>query len=180
MTAALDQRGRVRVAVTGLGVKTPAGNDLETFWQTLAEARSRAATLTNVDASEWQVRFGCEVRDFDPTAYVSNKEARRLDRVTQLGLAASVDALAHAGDLHADPARCAVVIGTGIGGLQTLEDQVSVYLTKGPMRVSPFFVPMMRTRPRARSRCSSAGPVRTCASRRRARRAATQWAKRPG
>ena len=91
------------------------------------------------------MQFGCEVHDFDPTAYLGPKEARRLDRVTQLGFAAAADALADAGDLGADPARCAVIIGTGIGGLITLEEQVSVYLEKGAGRVSPFLVPMMMT-----------------------------------
>jgi 3-oxoacyl-[acyl-carrier-protein] synthase II len=143
MSTTLDHRGRTRVAVTGIGVKTPAGTDTETFWRSLADGRSAAATLTRIDPSDLPVQFGCEVRDFDPTAYLNPKEARRVDRVTQLGLAAAADALSDAGELHADPARCAVVIGTGVGGLITLEDQVSVYLQKGPMRVSPFFVPMM-------------------------------------
>jgi 3-oxoacyl-[acyl-carrier-protein] synthase II len=145
MTAFQDHRGRPRVAVTGIGVKTPAGNDAGTFWQTLVAGRSAAAPLGIIDASALPVRFGCEVAGFDPTEYVGPKEARRLDRVTQLGLAAAVDALSDAGEVHADPARCAVVVGTGVGGLQTMEDQVSTYLQKGPARVSPFFVPMMMT-----------------------------------
>ena len=145
MTALQDHRGRPRVAITGIGVKTPAGNDTDTFWQTIVSGRSAAAPLTIIDASELPVKFGCEVHDFDPTAYLAPKEARRLDRVTQLGFAAAADALADAGDVNTDPARCAVVVGTGVGGLQTLEDQVSVYLQKGPTRVSPFFVPMMMT-----------------------------------
>lgn len=143
MANALDHRGRPRVAVTGLGVKTPAGNDLDAFWNTLVSGRSTAATIERFDPSALSVRFGCEVRDFDVTEYVSAKDARRLDRVTQLGFASAADALADAGDLTADPARVAVVIGTGIGGIMTLEDQVFVYLEKGPQRVSPFFVPMM-------------------------------------
>src|SRR5690349_16159517 len=138
-----DHRGRMRVAVTGVGVKTPAGNDIDTFWSTLVAARSMAAPISRYDASALPVRFGCEVRDFDPTAYLAAKEARRVDRVTQLGFAAASDALADAGDVGADPARSAVIIGTGIGGLITLEEQVSIYIEKGPGRVSPFFVPMM-------------------------------------
>jgi 3-oxoacyl-[acyl-carrier-protein] synthase II len=138
-----DARGRMRVAVTGLGVKTPAGLDLDAFWTTLSAGRSTAATLTRFDPSPLPVRFGCEVPGFEPTAYLGPKEARRVDRVTQLGLAAAVDALADAGDVGADPARSAVIIGTGIGGLITLEEQVTVYREKGPARVSPFFVPMM-------------------------------------
>ncbi len=134
---------RVRVAVTGMGVKTPAGNDLDTFWATLAAGRSCAATIERFDPSPLPVRFGCEVRDFDATTYLGAKEARRVDRVTQLGFAAAADALADAGDVNADPARSAVIIGTGIGGLITLEDQIEVYQTKGAARVSPFLVPMM-------------------------------------
>jgi 3-oxoacyl-[acyl-carrier-protein] synthase II len=145
MTALQDHRGRPRVAITGIGVKTPAGNDADTFWQTLVAGRSAAAPLTIIDASALPVRFGCEVAGFDPTAYVGPKEARRLDRVTQLGLAAAIDAIGDAGEVNADPARCAVVVGTGVGGLQTMEDQVSTYLQKGAARVSPFFVPMMMT-----------------------------------
>jgi 3-oxoacyl-[acyl-carrier-protein] synthase II len=139
----LDHRGRPRVAVTGLGVKTPAGNDLDSFWSQLSSGRSVAATLTRFDPSDLPVRFGCEVHDFDGAQYLGPKEARRVDRVTQLGFAAAADALADANEPNADPARCAVVVGTGVGGLQTLEDQVTLFLDKGPNRVSPFFIPMM-------------------------------------
>jgi 3-oxoacyl-[acyl-carrier-protein] synthase II len=134
---------RHRVAVTGMGVKTPAGNDLETFWATLLSGQSAAAVITRFDPSPLPVRFGCEVRNFDPAEYLGAKEARRVDRVTQLGFAAAADALRDAGDVGADPARSAVIIGTGVGGLQSLEDQVAVYIEKGAARVSPFLVPMM-------------------------------------
>jgi 3-oxoacyl-[acyl-carrier-protein] synthase II len=140
-----DARGRVRVAVTGLGVKTPAGTDLDTFWTRLLSGRSTAATIQRFDPSPLPVRIGCEVLDFDPTAYLAAKEARRVDRVTQLGFAAAADALADAGDPGADPARCAVILGTGIGGLITLEEQITIYGDKGAGRVSPFLVPMMMT-----------------------------------
>src|SRR5215475_10325894 len=121
MANALDHRGRPRVAVTGLGVKTPAGLNLDSFWNTLISGRSTAATIERFDPVALSVRFGCEVRDFDVTDYVGVKDARRLDRVTQLGFASAADALADAGDLNADPARVAVVVGTGIGGIMTLE-----------------------------------------------------------
>jgi 3-oxoacyl-[acyl-carrier-protein] synthase II len=134
---------RHRVAVTGMGVKTPAGNDLETFWATLLSGQSAAAEITRFDPSPLPVRFGCEVRNFDAAEYLGAKEARRVDRVTQLGFAAAADALRDAGDVGADPARSAVIIGTGVGGLQSLEDQVAVYIEKGAARVSPFLVPMM-------------------------------------
>jgi 3-oxoacyl-[acyl-carrier-protein] synthase II len=144
-TDATDARGRPRVAVTGLGVKTPAGTGLDAFWSRLLSGRSTAATIQRYDPSPLPVRIGCEVLDFDPTAYLGAKEARRLDRVTQLGVAAAADALADAGDPGADPARCAVILGTGIGGLITLEEQITIYGEKGAGRVSPFLVPMMMT-----------------------------------
>ncbi len=138
----LDHRGRPRVAITGLGVKSPAGNDVETFWQTVLSARSQAAAITRFDASELPVNFACEVTDYDPTTYVAPKEVRRLDRVSQFAIGAAVDALADAGDVGADPARCGVVAGSGIGGIITFEEQAVAYATKGYRGVSPFLVPM--------------------------------------
>ena len=142
MTAG-DHRGRHRVAVTGLGVKTPAGNDVATFWSTLLEGRCTAAPISRFDASSLPVAFACEVHGFDPADYFGHKEARRADRVTQLGFAAATDALEDAGELGADPGRCGVVVGTGIGGLWTQEEEERVLFEKGPTRVSPFLVPMM-------------------------------------
>ncbi len=139
----LDPRGRHRVAITGIGVKTPAGTDVAAFWSRLSSGVSAGAVLRRYDPSGLSVRIGCEVPDFDTSAYVSTKEARRIDRATLLGFAAATDALADTGELGADPARCAVVAGVGIGGLITLEEQVEVRLTKGPRGVSPLLVPMM-------------------------------------
>lgn len=140
---ALDHRQRPRVAVTGVGVKTPAGCDLDSFWETLLAGRSAAANITGFDASDMPVRFACEVRDFDPVPYLGPKEVRRVDRVAQLGFASAIDALRDAGEPGVDPARCAVVSGTGIGGLITMEAQIKVLLDRGPTRVTPFLVPMM-------------------------------------
>ncbi len=123
---ALDHRGRMRVAVTGLGVKTAAGTDVDTFWSTLVAGRSAAAPITRYDPSDLPVRFGCEVNDFDPTTYLGAKDARRVDRVTQLGFGAAVDALADAGEHRCDPARSAVIVGTGVGGLITLEERFDI------------------------------------------------------
>ncbi|MFZ4516263.1 MAG: beta-ketoacyl synthase N-terminal-like domain-containing protein, partial [Acidimicrobiia bacterium] len=117
--AYLDHRGRPRVVITGIGVKTPAGNDIETFWSRIQAGKSTAAPFEFFDGSDLSVTFGCEVREFDPVAYFGPKESRRVDRFTQLGFAAAVDALADAGDPGADPARCAVVTGTGVGGIWT-------------------------------------------------------------
>ncbi len=143
MSNALDHRGRPRVAVTGVGLHTPAGVGLAANWDALLAGRSAAAPISAFDSSPLPVHFACEVRDFDPVPYLGPKESRRIDRGAQLGFAAAMDALADGGDPGADPARCAVVAGTGIGGLVTLETQIELYQQKGPDRVSPFFVPMM-------------------------------------
>jgi 3-oxoacyl-[acyl-carrier-protein] synthase II len=158
--AQTDHRGRPRVAVTGIGVKTPAGQTVDEFWDTLVAARSAAAPITLYDASRHSVRFACEVRGFDAVPYVGPKEVRRTDRAALLAVAAATDALGDAtglsmeqtgellpapspDDLGADPVRCAVVAGSGIGGIRTLEDQVIGYAERGPSRVGPFLVPMM-------------------------------------
>jgi 3-oxoacyl-[acyl-carrier-protein] synthase II len=139
----LDQRGRPRVVVTGLGVKTPAGNDVASFWEQLCAGRASARRIESFDPADLSITFAGEVRDFDPVEYFGPKEARRQDRVTQLGFGAAADALGDAGELGADPSRCAVIIATGVGGLHTLEENERLYFEKGPSRVSPFFVPMM-------------------------------------
>jgi len=139
----LDQRGRPRVVVTGVGVKTPAGNDVASFWDQLRAGRASARTIESFDPAGLSITFAGEVRDFDAVEYFGPKEARRQDRVTQLGFGAAADALGDAGELGADPSRCAVIIATGVGGLHTLEENQRLYFDKGPSRVSPFFVPMM-------------------------------------
>jgi 3-oxoacyl-[acyl-carrier-protein] synthase II len=126
-----------------MGVKSPAGDDLDSFWAGLLAAKGTAAPITGFDASNHPVAFACEDTGFDVSPYLDVKEARRTDRAAQLGIGAALDAVAAAGDLQADPARCGVVVGTGVGGLRTLEDQVAVFVEKGPTRVSPFLVPMM-------------------------------------
>ena len=139
----IDQRGRPRVVVTGVGVKTPAGNDVASFWEQLCAGRASARRIESFDPADLSITFAGEVRDFDAAQYFGPKEARRQDRVTQLGFGAAADALGDAGELGADPSRCAVIIATGVGGLHTLEENERIYFEKGPSRVSPFFVPMM-------------------------------------
>lgn len=143
---ATDHRGRPRVVVTGMGVKAPAGQTVDDLWTGLLAARSTAAPITLFDASRHSVGFACEVAGFDPLAYVGPKEVRRTDRTALLGIAASDDALAQAtaaAPFGVDPVRCAVVAGSGIGGIRTLEDQVIGYAGNGPSKVGPFLVPMM-------------------------------------
>ncbi|MPY92339.1 MAG: beta-ketoacyl-ACP synthase II [Acidimicrobiia bacterium] len=120
---------RRRVAITGLGVVAPCGIGVDAYWQGL---------LSTVVEGERRVP------DFDPVPYFDNpKEARRTDRFAQFALAAAAMALEHAGELEANPARTGVLLGTGVGGLLTLEEQILVYYNKDPRRVSPFLVPMM-------------------------------------
>jgi 3-oxoacyl-[acyl-carrier-protein] synthase II len=146
MTAPTDHRGRPRVVVTGMGVKAPTGLTAEDLWDGLLAAASKAAPVTLFDASRHSVGFACEVPGFDPVPYVGPKEPRRTDRASLLGVAAAADAIAHAtadAALGADPLRCGVVAGSGVGGIRTLEDQVITYAEKGPTKVGPFLVPMM-------------------------------------
>ncbi len=142
--ADVDHRGRPRVAVTGIGIKAPGGLDLGTFWSSLLAGRGLAGPITRFDASAISARIGCEVQGFDPVVHAGPKESRRMDRATQLGFAAAMDAAASAGLPESlDPSRAAVIAGTGVGGLMTMEEQILVLHEKGPDRVSPFLVPMM-------------------------------------
>ena len=133
-----------RVVVTGLGLVTPLGNTVEDTWTGLLAGRSGAAPITKFDPSSLQVRFACEVKGFDPLAYMDRKESRRYDLFAQFALAAAQQAIEAAGltGCFPVPDRTGVLIGSGIGGMATFEEQCGLYLTKGPDRVSPFFVPM--------------------------------------
>src|SRR6185503_11593820 len=127
-----------------MGAVTPLGANLEQTWDGLLAGRSGAGPITKFDASKLQVRFACEVKGFDPLAYMDRKEARRYDLFAQFALGASHQAITQAGleGKFPEPEKSGVVIGSGIGGMQTYEDNCAAYITKGPDRVSPFFVPM--------------------------------------
>jgi 3-oxoacyl-[acyl-carrier-protein] synthase II len=133
-----------RVVVTGLGLVTPVGTDVDSTWASLLEGRSGAGNITKFDPAKLSVRFACEVKGFDALRYMDKKEARRYDLFAQFALGAAAQAVAQAGleGKFPSPERTGVIIGTGIGGMQTYEDNCMTYLTKGPDRVSPFFVPM--------------------------------------
>ncbi len=133
-----------RVVVTGLGCLTAVGNDVATTWAALQAGVSGAGPITKFDAEKFTTRFACELKDFDVTQYMERKEAKRADLYTQYAVAASVQAMRDAGlaDGGFDPDRCGVIIGSGIGGLKTMEEQHTNYMTGGPKRISPFFVPM--------------------------------------
>jgi len=133
-----------RVVVTGLGAVSPVGNDVATTWQSLLAGVSGAGPLTHFDPSAFSVRFACEVKDFDPSRYMDRKEAKRSDMYTQYAVAAAVQAMADAGlkEGNFDPEQAGVIVGSGIGGLNTFELQHSTFLQHGPGRISPFFIPM--------------------------------------
>lgn len=134
-----------RVVVTGMGALTPLGLDIATTWEGLVNGKSGIDYITNFDASSMETRFAGEVKGFEPTEYIGRKEARRMDRFSQLAVAASVEATRDAGLEINDTNKenIGVLIGSGIGGLLTLSEQVRILIEKGPDRVSPFLVPMM-------------------------------------
>ena len=134
----------LRVVVTGLGAITPVGLSVEETWTNLLAGKSGAAPITKFDPSRLQVRFACEVKGFDPLVYIDRKEARRYDLFLQLAMATAHQAITQAGleGKFPNPERTGVIIGSGIGGMMTFEEQCRAYIEKGPDRVSPFFVPM--------------------------------------
>lgn len=138
-----------RVVITGTGLLTPVGLDVQSSWAALLDGRSGAGPITLFDASEYPVRFACEVRGFDPAGYIDRKEVKRTDRFAQFAIAASVQAMREAGLDESregiDPERFGVIMASGIGGMSTFEEQHTRLLEKGPKRVSPFFVPMFIT-----------------------------------
>ncbi len=136
---------RERVFITGAGVLSPVGNNLEDSWKNLVAGVSGAGPITRFDASEYDTRFACEVKDFSFEGVLERKEAKRMDRFVQFAVVASHEAVKHSGiDLAAtDLDRFGVIIGSGIGGMETFEEQHRNLLEKGHRRVSPFFIPMM-------------------------------------
>jgi len=134
-----------RVVVTGIGAITPVGIGKDEFWQSLLAGKSGIGPITRFDASEYTTRIAGEVNDFEPAKYIDKKEAKRMDRCTQFAVAATRMAFEDSGmDLDkTDRTRVGVVVGTGIGGIDTLHDQYKTLFDKGPGRISPFFVPMM-------------------------------------
>lgn len=136
---------RNRVVVTGLGCISPLGLDVESTWQAILAGRSGVDLIRSYDASEYKSRIAAEVKGFDAAGLFGSREARRMDRFTQFAVAAAIQAVENAGlgidDGNRD--RIGVLIGTGIGGLGTLYEQIAVLNDRGPSRVSPFLVPMM-------------------------------------
>ncbi|MBA3824313.1 MAG: beta-ketoacyl-ACP synthase II [Ktedonobacterales bacterium] len=132
-----------RVVVTGIGLVTSVGNDTESTWQALLAGKSGIRHIEHFDLAGQTVTIAGEVRDFDATPYMPRKEQRRNDQVTHFAVAASQMALAQAGlDVRAHGDDVGVIIGTGVGGLDTEHDQFRVLFEKGPDRISPFFISM--------------------------------------
>lgn len=133
-----------RVVITGLGILSPLGIGVEKNWQNISAGRSGIGPVSLFDASGWPSRIAGEVKDFDPTRFVSEKEARRMDRFIQLGMAASIEAFRDSGleVTEANAERIGVHLGSGIGGIGTIEMTTKVFLEKGLRRVSPFYIPM--------------------------------------
>lgn len=134
-----------RVVVTGMGAITPVGNDVAATWAAIKAGVSGGATITKFDHSTFPVHFACEVKGFDPLMYLERKEAKRADLFAQYAIAASVQAMTDAGlesGTAMDPERLGVIIGSGIGGLKTFEEQHDVYRERGQSKISAFFIPM--------------------------------------
>jgi 3-oxoacyl-[acyl-carrier-protein] synthase II len=133
------------VVVTGQGVICPLGNTVEEFWKRLVAGESGIGAVTRFDTTAYDTRIAGEVRGFKPEDVMDRKDIRRTDLFVQYAVAASAQALKQAGvsETTVDPTRFGVIVGSGIGGISTFEDQHRVLLEKGPNRVSPFFIPMM-------------------------------------
>jgi len=135
-----------RVVITGTGLISPVGLDVASSWEALLAGQSGAGPITQFDATDFKVRFAAEVKGFEPEQYIDRKEAKRTDRFAQLAIGASVQAMRQAGLDESlggiDPTRFGVIIGSGIGGIWTFEEQHRKLIERGPSRISPFFVPM--------------------------------------
>lgn len=136
-----------RVVITGMGVVSPVGNDVESFWRALSNGESGAGPITRFDASDHSTRYAAEVKDFDPKQRIDRRDARKMDRFSQYSVYAAREAFEQAGLLDTDgvydPERFGVVLGVGIGGFETIEESVIALHEKGPSRVSPMTIPKM-------------------------------------
>ncbi len=135
-----------RVVITGMGALAPNGNTTESYWEALCNGQTGVGPITKFDATDFRVQFAAEIKNFDPAHFgIDPRSQRRMDLFTQYAIAASVQAVENAGlDINNEQAeRIGVVFGSGIGGIQTFEDQHEAYRKDGPRRISPLFVPMM-------------------------------------
>src|SRR2546421_5165685 len=134
-----NDNGRRRVVITGMGLVSPLGNDVETSWSRLVAGESGAAEITAFDHTDYNVHFACELKDFDPAQWIDRKRARRMDRFAQIVVAAARQAEADSGlDIERMGERVGASIATGIGGLQSLQDCYDTMIQRGPHRVKPL------------------------------------------
>jgi len=137
-------RPTTRVVVTGLGVVSPLGNDIDTFWRRLVAGESGVGPITRFDTSDHKVHIAAEVKDFDAEDFIDKRQVRRLDLFSRYAVAAAKLAAADAEfDTRPEADRVGVVVGSGVGGLQTLQSEIEKLIEKGPDRVNPLLVPMM-------------------------------------
>ena len=167
-----------RVVVTGMGLVSPLGCDIDRFWSRLIAGQSGVDLIRNFDASSLPVRIAAEVREFDPLEYMDRRSQRRMDPFAQYAVAAAIMAKDHSGlDVSKEPERVGAVVATGVGGLGTFEDQLRTLWVKGNDRMSPLFIPMMipnmaaaqisialGTRARCRPSARPARPARTASA----------------
>ena len=135
-----------RVVVTGMGVISPVGNDLESFWNNLTEGKNGVGMITRFDTTEQKVKVAAEVKDFEPTKYIEKSQVRKTDLFAQYALAAAVQAMEDAGlksGENIDAERLGVYVGSGTGGINTITEQCNKFAQSGPKHISPFLVPMM-------------------------------------
>ncbi|MDZ7860073.1 MAG: beta-ketoacyl-ACP synthase II [Candidatus Krumholzibacteriota bacterium] len=132
-----------RVVVTGMGVISPCGKTVEENWENIVAGRTGIDIIKAFDVSDYSSQVGGEVKDFDPNEYIERKDAKRMDRSSQLAVAASAETVSHLDVDKADGDNFGVIIGSGIGGIKTFEKQHERYMKGGPSRISPFFIPMM-------------------------------------
>ena len=136
------ENGRRRVVVTGLGMVSPLGNDVETSWANLVAGESGAAPIAQFDPSEFPVDFAAELKDFDPTVWIDRKQARRMDRFAQMVVSAARQAEADSQlDIAKESERVGAAIATGIGGIGAFQDCYQTLIDRGPERVNPFSIP---------------------------------------
>lgn len=162
-----------RVAVTGMGVISPVGNDRSSFWNNLIAGKNGIGLLTRFDTSEQKVKVAAQVEDFDPVQYMERAQVRKTDLFAQYAMAAAVQAMQDAGlcaNENIQPERLGVYVGSGCGGINTITEQCSKFWESGPRHVSPFLIPMMNWKhrfgqyrhPLSCARSESAGRHRLC------------------
>src|SRR5438105_15359354 len=141
--ALIEREGLRRVVVTGMGAVTPVGLDVASTWDAIVHGRSGIAPVQRFETADLDVRIGGEVKNFDPTMYMDRKEARRMDRFLHLGMVAAQEAMRDSALKigTANASRLGVLVGSGIGGIQTIGDAAIVLHTRGPDRLSPVVAP---------------------------------------